>query len=72
MFAGLFGGLGKFYSIDATILRLLFVFLGIATGVFPFLIAYIIGAAIVPLEPEVAALKMTNDDKSQSSTEKTL
>jgi phage shock protein PspC (stress-responsive transcriptional regulator) len=72
VFAGLFGGIGKFYAIDPVILRLLFVFLGIATGVIPFLVAYVIGAAIVPLEPEMPAPKANGKAKTKTSTEETL
>ncbi len=46
--AGIFGGLGEIFSIDPTLLRLAFVFIGLATGIFPMLIAYIVGWIIIP------------------------
>ena len=46
--AGIFGGLGEIFSIDPTLLRLAFVFIGLATGVFPLLIAYLVGWIIIP------------------------
>jgi phage shock protein C len=46
--AGIFGGLGEIFSIDPTLLRLGFVFIGLATGVFPLLIAYLVGWVIIP------------------------
>ena len=46
--AGIFGGLGEIFSVDPTLLRLAFVFLGLATGVFPLLVAYLLGWAIIP------------------------
>ena len=46
--AGIFGGLGEIFSIDPTLLRLAFVFLGLATGVFPILVAYLLGWIIIP------------------------
>lgn len=51
--SGVFGGLGEMYDIDPTILRLAFVFLALATAVFPALIFYIIAAMIIPLEPKI-------------------
>ena len=46
--AGIFGGLGEIFSVDPTLLRLAFVFLGLATGVFPLLVAYLLGWVIIP------------------------
>ena len=46
--AGIFGGLGEIFSIDPTLLRLAFVFIGLATGIFPILIAYLVGWVIIP------------------------
>jgi phage shock protein PspC (stress-responsive transcriptional regulator) len=52
--AGIFGGLGEIFSIDPTLLRLAFVFIGLATGVFPLLIAYLVGWVIIPKGEEIA------------------
>ena len=49
--AGIFGGIGEVYSVDPTLLRLLFVFVGLATGILPFLITYLIGWIIIPKGP---------------------
>ncbi|MHB9154706.1 MAG: PspC domain-containing protein [Endomicrobiales bacterium] len=51
MIAGICGGLGEMLSVDPTLLRLLFVFLGIATGIAPLVITYIIGWIIIPEGP---------------------
>ena len=48
---GLFGGLGDYFDIDATILRLIWVFIVIFTAVVPGFIAYIIAPLIVPKKP---------------------
>lgn len=50
--AGVFGGLAEMYDVDPTILRLAFVFIAVATAVFPALIFYILAALIIPLEPK--------------------
>jgi phage shock protein C len=46
--AGILGGLGELFDIDPTLLRLLFVFIGLATGVIPLAVAYLIGWIIIP------------------------
>ncbi|MBU4446594.1 MAG: PspC domain-containing protein [Candidatus Marinimicrobia bacterium] len=48
--AGICGGLGEMFNIDPTVIRLLFVFAAIATGVFPLVVTYIIGWIIIPEE----------------------
>ena len=50
--SGIFSGLGDMYDIDPTILRLAFVFIALATAVFPALIFYIIASMVIPLEPK--------------------
>ena len=49
--AGIFGGMGEIYSIDPTLLRLGAVFLGIATGLLPLIVAYLVGWIIIPKGP---------------------
>lgn len=50
MLAGVCGGLGKYFNVDPTLIRVLAVILLIFFN-FATLIAYIILAIIVPLEP---------------------
>jgi phage shock protein C len=50
MFAGVCGGLGNFFNVDPTLIRILFV-LGTLFGVGSLLIVYIILMVIVPEEP---------------------
>jgi phage shock protein C len=49
--AGIYGGTGDVCDIDPTLIRLVLVFLGLATGIVPLLVAYIVGAIIIPLGP---------------------
>jgi len=51
MIAGIWGGMGAVYDIDPTLIRLGLVFLGLATGIVPLLVTYIVGAIIIPLGP---------------------
>jgi len=46
--AGIFGGLGEIFNIDPTLLRLIFVFIGLITAVIPLVLAYLVGWIIIP------------------------
>jgi len=52
IFAGVIGGVGEYFNIDPTIIRLLFLLLVIATGILPGIIIYLIAIAIVPKPPQ--------------------
>jgi phage shock protein C len=49
--AGLCGGLGEYFDVDPTLIRLLTVVLGLITAVVPLVIAYVIAWIIVPTKP---------------------
>lgn len=51
MIAGICGGLGEVYEVDPTLVRLGMVFLALATGIMPVVVAYIIGVFIIPIGP---------------------
>jgi phage shock protein C len=51
--AGVCGGVGEMLDVDPTIIRLVFVVLGLATGVVPFLVGYLLSWWIVPEPPDV-------------------
>ena len=46
--AGICGGIGEMMDVDPTIVRLVFIVLGLATGIFPLVIGYLIAWWIVP------------------------
>ena len=48
VFGGIFGGLGEHFDVDPVILRLLWVFVVIFTGVVPGLVVYLIALFVVP------------------------
>ena len=48
VFSGVLGGVGEFYQIDATILRLGFIAISAMTGFMPGVVAYIVASLIVP------------------------
>jgi len=49
--SGVIGGLGDYYDIDPTLLRLAALLIIIVTGLFPGVIVYIVAALIVPRQP---------------------
>ena len=49
--AGICGGIADAYQIDANLVRVGFVFVGIATGGLPLLVAYFVGWVIIPSRP---------------------
>lgn len=54
--AGICGGLGELLDVDPTILRLVLVFLVLATGIVPMVVTYVIAWAIIPTQKEVSVL----------------
>lgn len=46
--AGVCGGLGEYFNIDPTIIRLLWIFMLFPTAIFGGVIGYFIAAAIIP------------------------
>lgn len=50
--AGVLGGLGEYFGVDATLLRLAFIALVVLLDMGVLVAAYIIMAIVVPLEPE--------------------
>ena len=53
MVGGVCGGLSDYFDIDVTLVRLIFVALGLLTALFPLFIFYIVAWIIIPLEEEV-------------------
>jgi len=49
---GVCGGFGQTYDIDPTLVRLITVFMCIATGIIPLLVTYIAAWFIIPFEPK--------------------
>lgn len=56
---GVIGGLGEYFSIDPTVLRIGFVVLVLITGIFPGVIAYIIAYFIIPETPHQVSTLVT-------------
>lgn len=52
IFAGVLMGFAKYFSVDVTMLRVLFVLLVLITGFFPGIVAYIIAIFIMPIKDD--------------------
>ena len=48
---GICGGIGEYFEVDSTIVRLIVVCLAIATAVFPVIIGYLLAWLLVPQKP---------------------
>lgn len=70
IFAGVLGGIGEYFDIDPTILRLLYILIAVMTALFPAIIGYIIAALVVPQRPEVHHTQHT-EAKPEPESEKT-
>jgi phage shock protein C len=51
--AGVCAGLGQHFDLDVTLVRILAIFLTLATGVCPGIVTYLLAWIIVPSEPEL-------------------
>jgi phage shock protein PspC (stress-responsive transcriptional regulator) len=49
--AGLCGGIAETYDFDPAVVRLLFLFVDLITGILPLLVVYIVAWIIVPPRP---------------------
>lgn len=50
--AGVCGGVGEYFGVDSTLIRIAWILITIMTGIIPGLIAYIVAAVIMPSPPE--------------------
>lgn len=59
VFAGVIGGIGEYFDIDPTILRLGYILITIMTGLVPAIIGYIIAVLVVPKKPYIHHVEHT-------------
>lgn len=53
--AGVCGGVGEYFDVDPSLVRLGWIIITVLTGVIPGIFAYIIAAIVIPKEDEVSA-----------------
>ena len=51
VFFGVIGGLGEYFGVDATLLRLAWLLIVIFTGILPGILVYLLAVLIVPKSP---------------------
>lgn len=51
--AGVCGGIGEYYGIDPSLVRLAWLIMSVLTGVFPGIIAYIVAMIVIPARQEL-------------------
>jgi len=66
MIAGVMGGLGEFFAIDPTLIRLAYLIVTVFTGLFPGLIGYGLAILIVPDAAEAAAPAPEKQDDAEA------
>jgi phage shock protein PspC (stress-responsive transcriptional regulator) len=55
--AGVLAGIGNYFSIDPSIIRIFYAMIALLTGIIPLLIVYIIAALFIPMEPRSNIVK---------------
>jgi phage shock protein C len=54
--AGVCAGLAQYFDLDVTLVRILWLFITLATGVCPGVITYLLAWIIIPAEPEMKSM----------------
>lgn len=49
--SGVCGGIGEYFNVDSTAIRLVWILITVLTGIVPGIVAYIIAAIIMPASP---------------------
>lgn len=60
VFAGICGGLGEYFQMDSTLIRLIWLVIVVATGIFPGAIVYVLAIFIVPRKPTISSTPSTS------------
>jgi len=55
MLGGVCGGLSDYFDIDVSLIRLIFVAVGLITALFPMFIFYVIAWIVIPQEAELSS-----------------
>ena len=61
MVAGVLAGVAEYFDHDPTLWRLAFVLALVLTGIFPFVLIYILACIVMPVAPDITFTEVTND-----------
>lgn len=61
---GVIGGFGEYFNVDPVLLRVIFIFFVLATGIFPGVIGYIVAIFIIPKEKPMTSTVEKEEEKS--------
>lgn len=53
IYKGILGGIGEYFEIDPTLVRVLYMFFTITSGIVPGVFAYFLSLLIVPKKPQI-------------------
>jgi phage shock protein C len=62
--AGVMGGLGEYFNVDPTLLRIGYVVLSVFTALAPGIVAYLLMAIVMPSKPEIIHEKVHEGTQS--------
>ncbi len=65
--AGVCGGIAEYFTVDATLVRLLWAFITLITGIVPGILAYVVGWFIMPVAPLPAVVVPAADKPAGAS-----
>lgn len=57
---GVCGGLGDYFDIDVSLVRLIFIALTLMTAILPMVIFYVIAWIVIPIEEEITNVSKTS------------
>ncbi|MCK4496203.1 MAG: PspC domain-containing protein [Candidatus Aminicenantes bacterium] len=60
MMGGVCGGLGDYFDIDVSLVRLIFIALTLMTAILPMVIFYVIAWIVIPIEEEITNVSKTS------------
>ena len=63
--SGICGGLGEYFDVDPTIIRLGWILVSILTGIIGGLIIYVIATFIIPVKPKAMKTKVVRKKKKK-------
>lgn len=58
MLGGVFGGVGDYFNIDPTIIRIVAILITLVTGFVPMALVYLLAVLVIPIHPTHAGVRI--------------